>query len=112
MTMNPARLHLDAEYAAREGVHSVNADHIGELDLLEEHAARMDREARLVCLHDNDVKAIVNTGAIACFRLPGIVGIVQRLALVLLGKVNNRRRPTHCGSTAASEKIVAGGRLT
>ncbi len=29
----------EAEFAAREGVHSVNADHIEELDLLQEHAA-------------------------------------------------------------------------
>ena len=67
-------------------------------------------EARLVCLDDDDVKAVVNTGTIACFPLPCIVGIVQRLALVLLGKINNRRRPTHCGSAASGEKIVTGGR--
>jgi diaminopimelate decarboxylase len=37
----------EAEYAAREGVHSVNADHIGELDLLEEHAARASTRVRV-----------------------------------------------------------------
>jgi diaminopimelate decarboxylase len=30
----------EAEFAAREGVHSVNADHVEELDLLQAHAAR------------------------------------------------------------------------
>ena len=33
------RTTAEAEFVARQGVHSVNADHIGELDLLEEHAA-------------------------------------------------------------------------
>jgi len=37
----------EAEFAAREGVHSVNADHIGELDLLEEHAARARTTVRV-----------------------------------------------------------------
>jgi diaminopimelate decarboxylase len=37
----------EAEFAAREGVHSVNADHIGELDLLEEHAARAGATVRV-----------------------------------------------------------------
>jgi diaminopimelate decarboxylase len=37
----------EAEYAAREGVHSVNADHIGELDLLEEHAGRAGARIRV-----------------------------------------------------------------
>jgi len=53
------------------------------------------------------VKAIVNASAIAGFRLPGIVGIVQRFALVLFGKINNGGRPTYGGSAAAGEKIVA-----
>lgn len=33
------RTGTEAEFAAREGVHSVNADHVAELDLLERHAA-------------------------------------------------------------------------
>ena len=33
------RTEQEAEFAAREGVHSVNADHIAELDLLQAHAA-------------------------------------------------------------------------
>jgi len=37
----------EAEFAAREGVHSVNADHIGELDLLEAHAARAGSRVRV-----------------------------------------------------------------
>jgi diaminopimelate decarboxylase len=37
----------EAEFAAREGVHSVNADHIGELDLLEQHAARAGATVRV-----------------------------------------------------------------
>lgn len=37
----------EAEFAAREGVHSVNADHIGELDLLEEHAGRAGATVRV-----------------------------------------------------------------
>ncbi|HYM81644.1 MAG TPA: diaminopimelate decarboxylase [Candidatus Limnocylindria bacterium] len=34
------RTEAEAEWAARAGVHSVNADHIDELDLLQTHAAR------------------------------------------------------------------------
>ncbi len=37
----------EAEFAAREGVHSVNADHIQELDLLEIHAARAGATVRV-----------------------------------------------------------------
>lgn len=37
----------EAEFAAREGVHSVNADHIGELELLEQHAARAGATVRV-----------------------------------------------------------------
>ena len=37
----------EAEFAAREGVHSVNADHLGELDLLEAHAARAGTRVRV-----------------------------------------------------------------
>jgi diaminopimelate decarboxylase len=41
------RTSQEAEFAAREGVHSVNADHIAELDLLEEHAARAGTTVRV-----------------------------------------------------------------
>lgn len=37
----------EAEFAAREGVHSVNADHIAELDLLQGHAARAGTTLRV-----------------------------------------------------------------
>lgn len=37
----------EAAYAAGQGVHSVNADHIGELDLLEEHAAKAGATVRV-----------------------------------------------------------------
>ena len=37
----------EAEFAAREGVHSVNADHIEELDLLQAHAARAGASVRV-----------------------------------------------------------------
>ena len=37
----------EAEFAAREGVHSVNADHIDELSLLQEHAARAGTRVRV-----------------------------------------------------------------
>jgi diaminopimelate decarboxylase len=37
----------EAEFAAREGVHSVNADHVAELDLLESHAARANTTVRV-----------------------------------------------------------------
>jgi len=37
----------EAAFAAREGVHSVNADHVDELDLLEEHAARVGATVRV-----------------------------------------------------------------
>lgn len=37
----------EAEFAAREGVHSVNADHIAELDLLQAHAARAGTTLRV-----------------------------------------------------------------
>ncbi len=37
----------EAEFAAREGVHSVNADHVAELDLLQAHAARAGATVRV-----------------------------------------------------------------
>ncbi|MGH7729859.1 MAG: diaminopimelate decarboxylase [Candidatus Eiseniibacteriota bacterium] len=37
----------EAEFAAREGVHSINADHIEELDLLQRHAARAGMTVRV-----------------------------------------------------------------
>jgi D-serine deaminase-like pyridoxal phosphate-dependent protein len=37
----------EAEFAAREGVHSVNADHVDELALLEEHAGRAGTTVRV-----------------------------------------------------------------
>ena len=37
----------EAEFAAREGVHSVNADHVEELDLLQAHAARAGAVVRV-----------------------------------------------------------------
>jgi len=42
-----ARTPEEAEWAARHGVHSVNADHVGELDLLERSAARSGRKLRV-----------------------------------------------------------------
>ena len=56
----------EAEFAAREGVHSVNADHIDELDLLQHHAARAGTSVRVALRVnpgiDTDGHAYVATG--------------------------------------------------
>jgi len=56
----------EAEFAAREGVHSVNADHIDELDLLQQHAARAGTSVRVALRVnpgiDTDGHAYVATG--------------------------------------------------
>ena len=41
------RTAAEAACAAREGVHSINADHVGELDLLQEHAASAGTRLRV-----------------------------------------------------------------
>src|SRR5262245_46707053 len=104
---------LESQHGAKQGAivdhHAATVGHVH----LDAGDSRSDEvwhlgKTRLVRLDDDDVKAIVNAGAIAGFPLPGIVGIVQRLALVLLGKVNNGRRPTYCSSSATSQKLVTG----
>jgi len=56
----------EAEFAAREGVHSVNADHIDELDLLQHHAARAGTSVRVALRVnpgiDTDGHAYIATG--------------------------------------------------
>ena len=50
----------EAEWVARRGIHSVNADSIEELELLEQHAARAGRSLRVALRVNPDIEAPVH----------------------------------------------------
>jgi diaminopimelate decarboxylase len=50
----------EAEWAARRGVHSVNADHVGELDLLQRSAASAERPLRVALRVNPGIDAAVH----------------------------------------------------
>ena len=50
----------EAEWVARRGIHSVNADSIEELELLEQHAARAERSLRVALRVNPDIEAPVH----------------------------------------------------
>jgi len=70
----------EAEFAAREGVHSVNADHIGELDLLERHAAAAGATVR-VALRVNPGIATDGHAYVATGHEEAKFGVAPREAL-------------------------------
>ena len=54
------------------------------------------------------MKGVIDTRAVAGFRLPGVVGLPKRLAFILLGKVNKRGGAADRRGTASRQKVITG----